>query len=165
MSKRSVVLTIVSLTALAFSLARLHQALAKDGDVLVRGTCTGKSASKLKLSAEDGRIEVEFEVNQNRNGVPWTVVLTRNGARVAQLSRITKAPSGSFEARRLIANRAGADVVKATATRARRDLLGARDLPRLSPDGWRRDSPASTHPLKRARGSRRAGARSRCGRP
>ena len=86
--------------------------------MLVRGTCTAKSASKLKLSAENGRIEVEFEVDQNRNGVPWTVVLTRNGTRVAQLTRVTKAPSGSFEARKLIANAAGADVVKATAHRA-----------------------------------------------
>ena len=45
-------------------------------------------------------------------------MLTRNGARVAQLTRVTKAPSGSFEARKLIANTAGADVVKATAHRA-----------------------------------------------
>ena len=83
--------------------------------MLVRGTCTGKSTSKLKLSAENGRIEVEFEVDQNRNGIKWNVVLTRDGARVAQLARVTKAPSGSFEARRLIANPAGADVVRATA--------------------------------------------------
>ena len=117
MSKRSVVLTIVSLTALAL-LALGSPAFAKDGDVLVRDTCTGKSTSKLKLSAENGRIEVEFEVDQNRNGVPWTVVLTRNGTRVAQLTRVTNAPSGSFEARRLIANAAGADVIKATAHRA-----------------------------------------------
>ena len=116
MSKRSVVLTIVSLTALAL-LSLGSPALAKDGDVLVRGTCTGKSTSKLKLSEENGRIEVEFEVDQNRNGVAWTVVLTRNGVRVARLTRITKAPSGSFEVRRVVANRAGADVVKATATR------------------------------------------------
>jgi len=116
MSKRRVGLTIVSLTALAL-LSLGSPALAREGDVLVRGTCTGTSTSKLKLSEENGRIEVEFEVDQNRNGVPWTVVLTRNGARVAQLTRITKPPSGSFEARRLVANRAGADVVKATATR------------------------------------------------
>jgi len=116
MSKRSVVLTIVLLTALAL-LALGSPALAKDGDVLVRGTCTGKSTSKLKLSAENGRIEVDFEVDQNRNGVPWMVVLTRNGARVAQLTRVTKAPSGSFEARRIVANPAGADVIRATAHR------------------------------------------------
>jgi hypothetical protein len=117
MSKRTVFTAIASLAALAL-LALGSPAFAKDGDVLVRGTCTAKSASKLKLSAENGRIEVEFEVDQNRNGVPWTVVLTRNGVRVAQLTRVTKAPSGSFEARKLIASRAGADVVKATAHRS-----------------------------------------------
>ena len=117
MSKRSMLTTVASVTALAL-LALGSPAFAKDGDILVRGTCTAKSASKLKLSAENGRIEVEFEVDQNRNGVPWTVVLTRNGTRVAQLKRVTKAPSGSFEARKLITNAEGADVVKATAHRA-----------------------------------------------
>jgi hypothetical protein len=93
-------------------------ALAKDGDVLVRGACTGASTAKLKLSPENGRIEVEFEVDQSRNGVRWNVVLTRNGVRVASLSRVTRAPSGSFEARRVLANRPGNDVVRAVATRS-----------------------------------------------
>jgi hypothetical protein len=117
MSKRTILLTIVSVTAVAL-LVLGSPALAKDGDVFVRGVCTATSTSKLKLSAEGSRIEVEFEVDQNRNGVPWTVVLTRNGTRVAQLTRVTKAPSGSFEARKVIANRASPDVVKATAQRA-----------------------------------------------
>ena len=116
MFKRSVLPTVVSVAALAL-LALGSPALAKDGDVLVRGTCTGTSTAKLKLSPEDGRIEAELEIDQNRNGVRWTVVLTRNGARVAQLSRVTKAPSGSFEARKVIANSAGTDVVNATAHR------------------------------------------------
>jgi hypothetical protein len=117
MTKRPAVL-ITALTAVVALLARgAGPALAKDGDVLVRGACTGASTSKLKLSADNGRIEVEFEVDQNRNGVPWKVVLTRNGVKVAQLTRVTRAPSGSFEARRLVANRAGADVIRATATR------------------------------------------------
>ena len=38
----------------------------KDGDVRVAGSCTGASTAKLKLSEENGRIEVEFEVDQNR---------------------------------------------------------------------------------------------------
>jgi hypothetical protein len=117
MSQRITVLTVVSVAALAL-LALGSPALAKDGDVLVRGTCTGKSTSKLKLSAEDGRIEVELEVDQNRNGVGWTVVLTRDGTQVARVTRVTRAPSGSFTARRVIANPAGADVVRATARRA-----------------------------------------------
>jgi hypothetical protein len=108
---------VVGLCAALVLLALGSPALAKDGDVLVRGICSGASAAKLKLSEEDGRIEVEFEVDQNRNGVAWTVVLTRDGSRVARLTRVTRAPSGSFEARRVIANTAGADVVRATAQR------------------------------------------------
>ena len=39
---------------------------AKDGDVIREGNCTGRSDWKLKLSPENGRIEVEFEVDQQR---------------------------------------------------------------------------------------------------
>jgi hypothetical protein len=117
MSKRTVVFAIVSLTALSL-LVLGTPALAKDGDMLVRGTCTGASASKLKLGTENGRIEVELEVDQSRNGVGWTVVLTRDGTRVARMTRVTRAPSGSFSARRVIANPAGSNVVRATASRA-----------------------------------------------
>jgi hypothetical protein len=87
-------------------------AAAKDGDVLVAGTCTKASTSKLKLSEENGRIEVELEVDQNRNGVRWTVTLS-GGNRVARLSRTTRPPSGSFEARIVASNRAGADTFRA----------------------------------------------------
>ena len=58
-------------------------AAAKDGDVLVTRHLHRREAAKLKLSAENGRIEVEFEVDQNRNGVPWTVVLRRTSPRRA----------------------------------------------------------------------------------
>jgi hypothetical protein len=91
--------------------------MAKDGDVRVAGTCTGSSTSKLKLSNEDGgRIQVEFEVDQNRNGVPWSVTLRRNGVQVASGTAITRPPSGSFEFRRVIAGTAGADRIVASAT-------------------------------------------------
>ena len=111
-------LVLTALTAAVAALAIGSPALAKEGDILVRGSCTGPSTAKLKLSEENGRIEVEFEVDQNRNGVSWTIVLQRNGTRVAQLTRTTRAPSGSFEARRVVANGAGADVIRARATRA-----------------------------------------------
>lgn len=77
-------------------------ALAKDGDLRLRGTCTSSATSKLKLSAEDGGIEVEFEVDQNRNGVPWRVTLRRNGVLVASTTATTRAPSGSFSVRRVV---------------------------------------------------------------
>ena len=92
-------------------------AVAKDGDVLVAGTCTAASSSKLKLSEEDGAVEVEFEVDQNRNGVRWTVTLLRNGTQVARRVRVTRGPSGSFEARFVTANRPGVDRFTARAAR------------------------------------------------
>ncbi len=71
-------------------------------DVRVRGTCSASSTAKLKLSPEDGGVEVEFEVDQNRNGKRWGVVLTRNGTRVLSRSAVTRAPSGSFEVRDVV---------------------------------------------------------------
>ena len=89
---------------------------AKDGDVLVRGTCTTSTTSKLKLSEEDGRIEVEFEVDQNRNGVRWSVLLRRPTTVLVRTTRVTRAPSGSFELRRVVADLAGRDRITARAT-------------------------------------------------
>jgi hypothetical protein len=94
-------------------LALAPAALAKDGDVRVAGTCTKASSSKLKLSREDAGTEVEFEVDQNRNGVRWRVVLFRNGTQVASRVRVTRAPSGSFEAR-FVSTGSGRFVARAT---------------------------------------------------
>ena len=85
---------------------------AKDG-VRVAGTCTKASTSKLKLGRDDAGTEIEFEVDQNRNGVRWRVVLLRNGVRVASRVAVTRAPSGSFEAR-FVAAGAGRFVARAT---------------------------------------------------
>ena len=117
MQKRRSLWIVVFVAALC-ALALGPQASAKEGDILVSGTCTGASTAKLKLSQENGRIEVEFEVDQNRNGMRWTVVLERGGTRLASLTRTTRPPSGSFEARRIVSNRAGADVIRARATRS-----------------------------------------------
>jgi len=111
--------TIGTIAATAMGAAVLATgAGAKDGDVLVAGTCTGPSDAKLKLSEEDGRIEVEFEVDQNRNGVRWTVTLFRNGTPVARRVLVTRGPSGSFEARFVTVNRPGVDRLVAKAARA-----------------------------------------------
>jgi hypothetical protein len=108
---------VVAIAAATVSLlAAVPMATAKDGDVRVQGSCTRSSTSKLKLSDEDGRIEVEFEVDQNRNGVPWKVVLRRNGTLVARTTARTRGPSGSFEVRRVVSGSAGADRIAAVAT-------------------------------------------------
>ena len=113
--------------ALALTLAAVPAAMAKHGaddpagddrggaraaadDVRVRGACTLSSTAKLKLSPEDGRVEVEFEVDENRNGSRWGVALTRNGTRVVSRAAVTRAPSGSFEARAVIGGTAPSQV-------------------------------------------------------
>lgn len=102
---------------IAAAVAVPSMAVARGGDDIRRaGTCTAGATSKIKLSDEDGRIEVEFEVDQNRNGVPWRVVITRNGSQVFSGVRTTRAPSGSFEVRRVLSNAAGRDVIRAQAT-------------------------------------------------
>ena len=98
---------------LAGSLA--GSALAKDGDVIRRGACSGSSDWKLKLSDEDGRIEVEFEVDQNVVGDVWRVRIRHDGDLVFSGRRTTTAPSGSFEVRILQRDRAGDDRLRARA--------------------------------------------------
>jgi hypothetical protein len=91
-------------------------ASAKGGDpVKVRGTCTKSSSAKLKLSREDRGIQIEFEVDQNRNAVPWKVKLLRNGSLIASATATTRAPSGSFSFHRVSP---GAGTLVASATRA-----------------------------------------------
>jgi hypothetical protein len=91
-------------------------AIAKDGDVRKRGTCSNGSTSKIKLSPENGRIETEFEVDQNRNGVRWKVTIRRNGKVAVSTRATTKGPSGSFDVRRVLGNSPGADRITARAT-------------------------------------------------
>ena len=110
-------ITTVPVAVLGAALVLAAAAAAKDGDVLRAGTCTQASSSKLKLSPEDGGIEVELEVDQNRNGVRWSVVLTRNGGAAGRTVRVTRGPSGSFEVRFVTRNGAGADRFVARAAR------------------------------------------------
>ena len=69
-------------------------ARANDDDVIRTGSCSGASDWKLKLSPEDGRLEVEFEVDQNVVGDTWRVRLLRNGELFATTRATTTAPSG-----------------------------------------------------------------------
>ncbi|CAN5193581.1 hypothetical protein BH20ACT16_BH20ACT16_09150 [soil metagenome] len=82
----------------------------------VAGSCTGNATAKIKAKHDDGRIEAEFEVDQNRNGVAWSVTIRRNGVRVVSTTATTRAPSGSFSVERRIANGSGADKITARAT-------------------------------------------------
>jgi hypothetical protein len=110
--------TIVAAFAVAAALGATsaQAATAKHGDgVRVAGTCSDTSTSKLKVKRDNGRLKVEFEVDQNRNAVPWAVELRKDGRVVFAGTRLTAAPSGSFSLERRIAGATG--VIKASATR------------------------------------------------
>jgi hypothetical protein len=118
----------ITLASLAVAIGTIAPAaaLANDEDVRRNGTCTGNSSAKIKLSPENGRIETEFEVDQNRNGVTWRVVLKRNGNVVVRTTATTQPPSGSFELRRVLGNRPGPDTIAARATSPSGEVCRAR---------------------------------------
>ncbi len=95
----------------ALTLSLSAPALANDADVIKRGSCTGASDWKLKASPENGRIEVEGEVDSNVNGQTWRWRLRHNGDLSARGVAVTKPPSGSFDVRRLMVNAPGTDRV------------------------------------------------------
>lgn len=106
-------LALALVALLGLSLFPAGIATAREDDVIRNGGCSRSSTWKLKLSPENGRTEVEFEVDQNRNGETWRVVLRRNGERFFAGTRTTVAPSGSFELRRVVPQSSGDFVARA----------------------------------------------------
>jgi hypothetical protein len=88
---------------------------AKSDDVVRTGSCSGSADWKLKAGKDDGRIEVEFEVDSNHNGQVWRVKLRDNGDLRLRANYTTHGPSGSFSVERRIANLAGSDHIVAKA--------------------------------------------------
>ena len=109
-------LALAGLTALtAVAMIAPAGVSANDGDIIRVGNCTNRSDWKLKLSPEDGRIEVEFEVDTPRSGQTWRVKLWHDGVLFYNALKTTNTESGSFEVERLRNNTAGADVFKGRA--------------------------------------------------
>ncbi len=95
--------------ALALPLLSAPAAYAGDDDVERRGSCSGNAEWKLKVGPEDGRLEVEGEVDSNRNGQVWRWRIKHNGSISARGKATTGGDSGSFEVRRVMTNLAGTD--------------------------------------------------------
>jgi hypothetical protein len=121
--------TVLALTAaLAIPTVALATAPAQasgGGGVEARGTCGVGVTWKLKAKHDNGRIEVEYEVDSNRVGQLWTVGLTDNNVGVFSGQRRTLAPSGSFTVRVLTTDRSGADVIRSRAAFGGRVCSGA----------------------------------------
>ena len=118
---------VIATFVLAAALSTAAPASAKGGDdARASGKCSAGSTWKMKAKPDDGRIEVELEVDSNRVGQLWSVALADNGHRIFTGSRRTVAPSGSFELELRSANRAGADRFTATARTASGEICSAR---------------------------------------
>jgi hypothetical protein len=86
-----------------------------NGDVVERGSCTGNSEWKLKLSSQDSGIEAEFEVDQNVSGDRWRVKIKHDGDVTFSGTRTTGGASGSFTVRVVEGDNAGTDAFRARA--------------------------------------------------
>lgn len=111
------VVAAVAIGAGVFAVAPPAFASHGGGGVRASGTCTSGSWT-LKAKLDDGRVEVEAEVDSNVVGQHWTWVLKDNGTAFAHGTATTVAPSGSFEVRRLTADRSGADRIRLNAHNA-----------------------------------------------
>jgi hypothetical protein len=102
--------------AVASCIAMSAPAQARGTDKIRVGHCTGASQTKIKVGAEDGRLEVEGQVDSNRNGQSWNWRIVHNYSVSARGTRTTAAPSGAFTVRRTVVNLRGTDILTFRAT-------------------------------------------------
>lgn len=114
---------VLTATVLAgtIALAGAVPASAKGGSrgVEARGNCSSAATWKLKAKPDNGRLEVEMEVDSNRVGQIWAVRIRDNGVTVFAANRATRTPSGSFSVELRVPNRAGRDAFLGTARNPR----------------------------------------------
>ena len=112
--------TIAALAVVAGGVAVSAPAEAKTRVVSARATCTTThTVGTLKAKASNGLIEVEFQIDSNRNGQRWTYSIRRNGVLKASGARLTVAPSGAFTVAKRINNATGVDTIVAVAKNSR----------------------------------------------
>jgi hypothetical protein len=95
-----------------------------DDRVITTGSCTAGADWKLKVKTDDGRLEVEGEVDSNRAGQTWAWTLRHDGSVSARGTSTTTARSGSFEVERKIVDLAGTDRIAFRATYAGQTCRG-----------------------------------------
>ena len=86
------------------------------GGVSSSGACTNGGHFELKAKHDDGKIEMEYQVDSNRVGQVWAVRITDNGKVVVSRHATTAPPSDSFTIRKVIADQPGLDKIHAHAT-------------------------------------------------
>jgi hypothetical protein len=127
MNVHRTVATVTATAAVLSGVALLAPAAEASGGgarVIRTGSCSGSADWKLKAKHDDGRLELEFEVDSNRSGQSWAVRVTDDGHRVFSGHRTTHGRSGSFSLELRPADRAGTDTVRARATHAGQTCVG-----------------------------------------
>jgi hypothetical protein len=94
---------------IGFALVGVATALANEDDVITRGGCSRYATWKLKAKPDDGRLEVEGEVDSNHRGQTWKWKILHDGSVSYHGTATTGGPSGSFEIRRRVVDSPGVD--------------------------------------------------------
>jgi len=112
-------LAATTIAVVGFTGVGVAPAFAGDDEVIRRGDCSGSADWKLKVKTDDGRLEVEGEVDSNVNGQTWHWRILRNGNVAARGTAQTTRRSGSFSVERRVTNGAGNDRIGFRARSAR----------------------------------------------
>ncbi|CAN5357970.1 hypothetical protein BH11ACT8_BH11ACT8_03170 [soil metagenome] len=103
------VLVLSAATAVSFAATPVADASGSGSRVVNSGACDAGALWKIKAKPDDGRIEVEAEIDSNVAGQRWTWVLKHNGSRSAKGSSQTVGRSGSFSVGRRTVDASGTD--------------------------------------------------------
>ena len=121
------VLAVTAVAALTLPGGLVAPAYASHGganDVRAGGTCSGSAHWKLKAKPDDGRIEVEGEIDSNVAGQRWRWTFKHDGSVSARGSKRTAGRSGSFSVERRMANLSGPDHFVFRATHGKQTCRG-----------------------------------------
>lgn len=102
--------------ATGLAIASLATAAAKDGDIIKRGNCAGGVKTKLKASPENGRIEVEYELDNAAPNEAWRVIVKKNGRAILRATKRTNGV-GDLKVRKVTSNGNGNERIEASAKR------------------------------------------------
>ena len=115
---RALALSLALTAGLVGADATAASASGGDDDGVIRtGTCSGGARWKLEVKNDDGRLEVEGEIDSNVVGQRWRWVLRHNGSVSDRGTGTTAGRSGSFEVERRMVDLAGTDAVVLRAVR------------------------------------------------
>jgi hypothetical protein len=122
---RPAVRAAVFAAALGFAVASAVPALAHDEDA--RGQCSGYATWRLKVTSDDGRLEVEGRVYAGRRGQPWKWQILHDGGVSYRGQATTAGSSESFRIERRVVDSPGTDRIgwRAVNTRSGQNCHGS----------------------------------------